>query len=176
MTKAPDLLIRFKKKRNGTHSLTCVRADGSVTGQRGDGGFFIPHDLTHYAIETTFGLRRAFYGMLAGGWEFTDFGTPWPRGPFPQEAVADLALAEMLAGDFDAERYGQYPVTVSEFNARYAEACQQAGVAPKRCLTEADLDRVRARYAELMTLWTELPDGGTLELPFPATNGLLGSE
>jgi len=162
----PALLIRFKKKRDGTHTLTCVRGDGSVTGQRGDGGFFIPHDLTHYAIETTLGLRRAFYGTLASGWEFTDFGTPWPRGPFPQDAIADLTLAEFLAGDFDAERYGRYSVQVSEFNARYLAACDHAGVEPRSYLTEADLDQVRAAYAELMARWEALPEGQTLELPF----------
>ena len=67
----PDLLIRIKKKTDGSAALTCTRADGSVTWQRQDGqlGRFFPlHDLTHYAVEQTLGFPRAFYGLLAEGW------------------------------------------------------------------------------------------------------------
>ena len=62
----PDLVIRIKKKTDGSAALSCTRADGSVTWQRQDGklGLFFPlHDLTHYAVETTLGFSRAFYGL-----------------------------------------------------------------------------------------------------------------
>ena len=60
----PDLLIRIKKKTDGSAALSCTRADGTTTWQRQDGqlGAFFPlHDLTHYAVETVLGLPRAFY-------------------------------------------------------------------------------------------------------------------
>lgn len=46
---------------------------------------FPPHDLTHYTVETTFGYRHGFFGLIAGGWDISDFGAPWPRGPLPAE-------------------------------------------------------------------------------------------
>jgi len=48
----PDLVIQIKKKTDGFATLSCRRADGSVTWQRQDGRharFFPFHDLTHDA-------------------------------------------------------------------------------------------------------------------------------
>ncbi|MEO6878234.1 MAG: hypothetical protein ABI205_07125, partial [Gemmatimonadaceae bacterium] len=68
----PDLLVRFKKKSDGSAALQCTRADGTVTWQRQEGelGQFFPlHDMTHLAVESVLGLRRAFYGLVAEGWD-----------------------------------------------------------------------------------------------------------
>jgi len=65
-----ELLIRIKKKGDGSAALSCLRADGSVTWQRQNGqqGRFFPlHDLTHYAVETVLGHTRGFYGLVAKG-------------------------------------------------------------------------------------------------------------
>src|SRR2546430_3915906 len=85
-----DLLIRIKKKSDGSAALSCLRPDGSVTWQRQNGqqGRFFPlHDLTHYAVEAVLGHARGFYGLVAEGWYLADFGNPWPRGPLPPEAL-----------------------------------------------------------------------------------------
>jgi hypothetical protein len=161
------LRIGFKKKRDGINVLSCVRADGSATWQQQRGEFFVHHDLTHYAIETTLGLRGAFYGLLARGWEFTDFGTPWPRGKFPEDALADAALAEHLAGAFDLERATGAPVDAGAFNATLAQACEAAGIRHPHSVRDEDLALIRDTYAELIGRWRALPPGETLELPFP---------
>lgn len=65
-----DLIIRIKKKSDGSAALSCQRANGSVTWQRQDGarGAFFPlHNLTHYAVETVLGYQRGFWGLLAEG-------------------------------------------------------------------------------------------------------------
>jgi hypothetical protein len=161
------LEIRFKKKRDGTNTLTCVRPDGTVTGQRqSQDGFFVMHDLSHYAVESTLGLCGAFFGLLARGWDIEDFGTPWPRGPIPPDAIDDASLAEHFAGSMDAERHGGIALEVEAFNKQYTEACAEYGMTPKRLLTEADLTRVRARLDALTTQWKELPPGETLVLSF----------
>src|SRR5438309_11160893 len=85
-----DLLIRIKKKSDGSAALSCLRADGSVTWQRqtGQQGRFFPlHDLTHYAVETVLGYARGFYGLVGEGWDLTALGNPWPRGPLPLQAL-----------------------------------------------------------------------------------------
>jgi len=95
-----DLLIRIKKKSDGSAALSCLRADGSVTWQRQDGqqGRFFPlHDLTHFAVETILGHTRGFYGLVAEGWELTDFGNAWPRGPLPPVAL----VVEFIVGFLD---------------------------------------------------------------------------
>src|SRR5881275_2584766 len=130
-----DLLIRIKKKNDGSAALSCLRADGSVTWQRQNGlqGRFFPrHDLTHYAVETVLGHRRGFYGLVAEGWDLSDFGTPWPRGPIP--SAADLN-----------EKGAQY------FAARGIRGLLQ--------VSDEQLARVRARMHELFGQWEAVPPG-----------------
>jgi hypothetical protein len=106
-----DLIIRIKKKTDGSAALSCIRRDGTTTWQRQEGqlGRFFPlHDLTHYAVETVLGFHQAFYGLLAAGWDISDFGTIASRGKIPDEA----GLAESVVGFFDLERMtGENPPT-----------------------------------------------------------------
>src|SRR3954454_18258245 len=97
MSDGQPIVIRIKKARDGRTALSCTRADGTTTWQRQQGGqaaFFPRHDLTHYAVETTLGLREAFFGLVASGWDMSDFGSPWPRGALPPQAnVAELIVS-----------------------------------------------------------------------------------
>ena len=162
------MLVQFKKKRDGTNTLHCVRDDGTATGQRQDGVFFVLHDLGHYAIETTLGLRGGFYGILARGWDIGDFGTPWPRGPIPPDAVDDATLAEHLAGMLDGERANSLPpMEAAELNIVLAAQFEQAGRTLHRPLTDGELGQIRATVAQLSECWRALPPGETLTLPFP---------
>ena len=53
------LTLQFRKKQDGSATMTCVRADGTCTGQKSS-AYFVSHDLCHYAAETTLSLKRAF--------------------------------------------------------------------------------------------------------------------
>lgn len=162
---APALTISIKKKTDGSAALSCTRADGSVTWQRqvGQQGRFFPrHDLTHYAVETVLRLDRAFYGLLAAGWNLTDFGKPWPRGPMPPDAGA----AELIVGFLDTERASGTVWSAADFNAKAAAYHEGRGAAPLFELTDADLERIRAARREVFDRWDALPAGATLELPF----------
>lgn len=152
-----DLVVRIKKKTDGGAALSCHRADGSVTWQRQDGAqgrFFPRHDLTHFAVETVLGHPRGFYGLVAEGWDVTDFGQPWPRGPLPAEAL----VTERVVGLLDQERAAGTRWSAEEFNQGLGDAF---------VLTDDDLQRVRERRRVLFALWAELPAGETLELRFP---------
>lgn len=160
------LVIAIQKKTDGSASLACRRADGSVTWQRqagAQGRFFPRHDLTHYAVETVLAMDQAFYGLVASGWEFSDFGHPWPRGPMPAAAIA----AELIVGYLDAERAAGVTWSAEEFNAKAAAYHDAHGGAPGFALREADLDLIRQTRAALFARWDALPGGATLELPFP---------
>ena len=155
------MLIRIKKKTDGSAALSCIRDDASVTWQRQEGvqGRFFPlHDLTHYAVETVLGHRRGFYGLVAEGWDLTDFGTPWPRGPIPKDAEP----SEFIVGFLDAERAAGVQWPAADCNAKAPGAL---------ALTDTQLTAVRARRAELFALWRALPPGEALELRFEAGAG-----
>jgi hypothetical protein len=168
----PDLRIRLKRHPDGSASLTCTRRDGTSTWQRQQGQLgwvFPPHDLTHYAVETTLGYRHAFYGLIADGWEIADFAKPWPRGPIPAEAIE----VELIVGFFDAERINTARWSTEEFNAHAAQfvAARQivrpgAERITPRPLTADELANVRACRADLLARWAALQPGEALELPF----------
>jgi hypothetical protein len=159
------LLIRIKKKADGLAALSCVRADGSVTWQRQEGerGRFFPiHDLTHYAVETILGHRKGFYGLVVEGWDFGDFGAPWPKGRLP----ADLDPSELIVGFLDTERAGGVEWSANEFNQNAANYYAQHGLPGSCRVTDEQLGRIRGLLRELTARWRALPAGETLELPF----------
>jgi hypothetical protein len=146
--------------------LSCTRRDGSVTWQRQQGAqgrFFPLHDLTHYAVETVLRHARGFYGMVASGWDISDFGAPWPRGRIP----ADAAPSELIVGFLDTERASGTRWTAADFNDKTALYYAEHNLATTPpTLTDDDLARVRQRRAQLFAEWDAVPPGGTLELTF----------
>ena len=167
------LLIRITKRVDGGYVIACERPDGSVTWQRGaDAAFFPLHDLTHYAVETELQHRRGFFGLVAEGWDFTDFSSDWPRGRIPSDAEP----AELIVGLLDSERTGGagadgQPMTAGELNAAAARFYEQVGckvvpAAQAVALTDEQLTRIRGHLEELKVLWEKVPFGESLELTF----------
>ena len=160
------LTIRLSRRADGAVLFELHRADGTKTWQKRTGAtadFFAVHDLTHYAVETELHFARAFYGLVAEGWELRDFGTPWPRGPLPAEALP----AEVIVGCFDTARASHSPLTATDCNTSIASYFGNAGMAPPVALTDEMLSRVRERLSDLVWRWHALPLQETLELSFP---------
>jgi hypothetical protein len=163
-----DLHIRLKRHADGSASLTLTRRDGTVTWQRQKGSLalvFPQHDLTHYAIESTLGYRGAFYGLVADGWEITDFAKPWPRGPIPVEARE----VELLVGLFDGMRRDRATWDAGEINRQLQSLVDDSKfathIAP-RVLSDADVAAVRQLRDSLLDRWGMIEPGGALELEF----------
>jgi hypothetical protein len=160
------LTIRIKKNADGSAALSCTRADGTVTWQRQKGAqatFFPRHDLTHFAVETVLEHGLGFYGLVASGWDLTDFGAPWPRGRIP----ADADPSELIVGFLDTERASGSRWSAADFNDKAAAYYSEH--TPERkppTLTDEDLARIRQRRADLFAQWDAVPAGGTLELTF----------
>ena len=161
----PDLVIRIKKNRDGTAALNCERPDGTVTWQRhrgAHGQFFALHDLTHYAVETTLAARDGFFGLVADGWQVTDFGAPWPKGPFPAEAVR----VELIVGMLDAERTGGKDWSADEFNEQARRFCVEHASGEWTPLEDNELSSIRHARQALFAQWTAVPTGEALELTY----------
>lgn len=158
-----SLLIKLTKHRDGGAVLRCVRDDGSETWQRHDpryARFFPLHDLTHYAVETTLGCERGFYGLIAEGWDIPDTTGKGPRGPLPEEAI----LVEQIVGFVDAERAGGEATATAQFNLDLANAPATRGLPALRELSEVELRQVRAKAHALWQRWLALGAGQVMEL------------
>jgi len=162
----PDLIIRIKKKTDGAAALSCIRADGSTTWQRQEGqlGRFFPlHDLTHYAVESVLELPRAFYGLLAEGWDITDFEKPGTRESIPPDA----GFAELIVGYFDVERATGFRPNANDYNEKAEAYYRDKSLTPPSLrLSDEQLGRIRQLRAELFARWNALPPGDVLELTF----------
>jgi hypothetical protein len=145
--------IEIVKRDDGCGVLRCTRADGTVAWQKQakHAAYFSLHDLTHFAVETTLGYGRGFFGLLAEGWGFEDITGKGPRGKLPDEALE----VESIVGLFDRERFSRVLLSAAEFSE----------FSP-RALTEGEIVRVRAVRAELFKRWSEVPPGGSLRLLF----------
>jgi hypothetical protein len=166
MAPAPFLTIRFVRRPDGAVLFELRRADGTTTWQKRSGPtaeFFAVHDLTHYAVETTLGFHRAFYGLVAEGWELSDFGTPWHRGPLAAEALA----AEVIVGCFDTQRAAHEQLLASQCNSS-AQSYFAARDEPSPVyVTDDQLDRVRSVLSDLVWRWHSAGPGDSLVLTFP---------
>lgn len=168
MPNAGRLVIRIKKNADGRSSLSCTRADGSTTWQsmkNAQAAFFPRHDLTHYAVETVLRHRKGFYGLVASGWDLSDFGTPWPRGPIPSESV----LSEMIVGFLDLERASGEFARATDVNERLEQFCAENQLDNPAILTDDDLSAVRQKRGELFAKWEAVEPGSALELVFELT-------
>jgi hypothetical protein len=139
-----------------------VRADGSRTWNKLH-PFFPEHDLTHCAAESVLGLSQAFFGLVASGWNIDDFAVPGASKRLPVEA----ALAESIVGILDQERGTGRILAAPQFNEALSESLRGQGREPFRGIGESELARVRALRSDLLSRWRELPQGETLEVPFP---------
>jgi hypothetical protein len=148
------LTVQIAKRADGGGVLRCARADGSVTWQKqktSHAAHFALHDLTHFAVESTLGYRRGFFGLIAEGWEIGDTTGKGSRGALPPDAVE----VERIVGMFDTERASGALVTADDFAIH----------GPRR-LTDEEIARVRTCRGELFSRWFALEPGSTLELQF----------
>ena len=152
--KATGLRIDFAKRADHTGVLACTRADGSQTWQKQTAraaAHFALHDLTHYAVESTLGCKRGFFGLIAEGWEIDDTTGKGARGPLDVEALE----VESIVGLFDRERAGGTLWAAEEFNE----------FSP-RALTQEQIEAVRKQRSELFRQWSEVAVGEKLRLTF----------
>jgi hypothetical protein len=161
-----ELLVRFTKRPDGNVILRCTRPDDSVTWERYDkqAGFFVHHDLIHFAVETVLGLRQGFYGLLASGWNITDTTGKGDRGPIPAASV----IAEHAVGLFTLERAGSSPKFTAEVFNEQME--QLIGRPLDSKFNDRQLETVRDRISDLHRQWAGVPAGSSLDLTFSLEN------
>jgi hypothetical protein len=162
------MLIRLKKARDGV-VLTCIRDQGPVTVQQtGYGGFFALHDLMHLAVETTLGLRQAFFGLVSEGWNFETFGDK--DDPRYRTMPVEAELAERLVGCLSrrySERAWQDPELLLLFTEEINQEITPAMTTGFVRLEPEQITQIYSRFDELAARWAAVPIGEHLELEFP---------
>jgi len=161
----PSLIFRLKKRADAAAQLTLVREDGTyTTGPVGStDGYFPVHDLTHYAIEQTLGLRDGFLGLVAGGWEIRDFEVKGTA----KRLSAETLFAECAAGELSRQTLMRDPSSLEDFiwavEIKLHQTWPDYNSPP---ISDAEFATIREVVATEWRRWRELPPNGTLELTF----------
>jgi len=164
----PELVFRIKKRRDADAMLVLVREDGSSTTSTigRPEGYGPVHDLCHYVIESALGLSEGFLGLVASGWEISDFEVKGTARRLPVQA----ALAESAAGELSRQammwQYSSAADFVWALRSVMRNANQDESVVPE--VDEAMFEQMRSRLLELRAQWNEVPSGGPMELRFHA--------
>ena len=158
----PKLMVRFTRGKDKKDVLSVVREDGSKSWQHQQAG--IPkHDLAHYAVESTLGLRDAFYGLLAQGWDIERLTDRDVRSILPPEGL----WSEFVVGLVQTERLSAEPLSAVEFNEMLEKEKENSGLKFARELTDDQLHRIRETYSTAYSRWRTLQPGESMTLDFP---------
>ena len=153
------MVIYFKKGKHQwkrkPHTLTCVRDDGSVTWTQLPRGI-VQHDFAHYVIETTLGLKNAFLGLVAKGYDIPDFNSPKAARPFeiPKEAINVEPIVALLQADMLDDG--------TEPNGIFRDYSASLPIN----VTDAQLTVMRQGLQKLLQQWRDLQPGESMTLQF----------
>lgn len=159
----PQLTIRLARGKDKPDVLTCIREDGSTTWSRLHAALPV-HDISHYSVESSLALSSGFFGLVAQGWEITDFGSPYPRGPIPDEA----AWVESVVSVFWRTFVQRESPTHEEVREQIAVCLGSYKGSFRRDISDAEMDAIRALQGEITATWARTPIGSYMELVFPA--------
>lgn len=156
------MVIRFKKGKNQSKhkpdTLTCIRDDGSVTWTYLHREFAI-QDLAHYVVETTLGLENAFLGLIAKGYDISDFNQPKAERPFeiPEEALNTEVIVGLLQTDLLESLRG---------NADRCELLRDYGALLPVKIADVQLETMQQKLQALLQKWHDLQPGESMTLQF----------
>src|SRR5262245_30578485 len=153
--------IQFSRGKDKKDVLSIVRSDGSRSWQHQQPG--IPaHDLTHYAVESELGLRDAFFGLVAKGWDITRLTDRDVRSMLPLEGL----WAEFVVGLIQTERLASEPLSADEFNDMLTKELRNRGLVYDRRITEDELFRIRRTFMDIYSSWRLLKPSESITLEF----------
>ena len=113
----------------------------------------IPHDMVHYAVESTL-AHRGFLGMVADG----------AAASFTMTGVGVEDAIERLVETFQAEMWGGR-VPAADLLATYEHACAASGhgLVP---VSVHQVEAIRVRLEELSAAWARVPVQGSMSVRF----------
>ena len=169
-------MLEITFTRTGSRSYaTIVRRDRATFGLHGfDRPAELPHDLAHYEVERTLGLRHGFWGCIDAGATFKSMtlvqGRRRPASAERSREVvqrhrAELTEAEALVGLMLEIFHHGIGTDEEAIRRRLAGRWTPPhGGAP---IGPPDVRRACQALAEARASWRALPTGGTLAVTWP---------
>lgn len=132
-----------------------------------------PHDAVHFVVERELGLRRGFWGTVAGGCHPEEVNeiakaaghASAKRAEVPEPHIVELLQAERIVECFEAEIWSG-PGDPETLRGVIAAACSASHV-PVIELDDATIAAIHARLATMAEDWR----GGTLSFIWDEADG-----
>jgi len=160
--------ITFQKDKNNRLSLRCEREDGTSTYTILKSPASVYHDLAHLAVERTLGFRKAFFGLLAQGFDIPDFEAKREERPaelLPANLPLEALQTEHIVNLLITEHFNSGKM--SDFLSILNQSLIAAGLALPDELNEDTLAIIRDDFAELQEQWSTLPVEHSISYSFP---------
>jgi hypothetical protein len=151
-TELTRMQLVFTKGSGKFDRMEVVRGDGAVERIDCPKQRIIPHDMVHYAVESTL-LKRGFLTRVQEG----------ARADFRMQPEAESDGVERLVEVFQGDAWSGGASAVADMLDLYRVTCAERGC-PMLDVTETDIDAIRARIAELTAQWDALAVGQALTL------------
>ena len=139
-------------KGSGKHDRMLVERDGAAEAVECPKQRIIPHDMVHYAVESTL-QARGFLGRVRDG----------EAANFRMVAEAESDGVERLVEVFQGDAWSGGESTPEDMIALYQVTCIERQCPPLEVNAE-DIDAIRLRITQLDRQWQALPVGGTVTL------------
>jgi hypothetical protein len=150
-----ELIVRIKKSAT-VRGLSCRRRR-CLAATEWCAGPLLPSMTSSLRRRDGAGPAGGFYGLVAEGWNLTDFGKPWPRGPVP------AARSRPSCSSDSSIRSRRRPRWMPPFNPAQRLLHERAS---RECATCGCRTRTGASDAGLFAQWAALP-AETLGSPHP---------
>lgn len=139
-------------KGSGKYDCMVVHRDGATETIDCPKQRIIPHDMVHYAVESTL-EKRGFLTRVRDGEAAT----------FRMAAEAESDGVERLVEVIQGDAWSGATASPGDMLDLYQVTCR-ARECPALPVTAEDIDAIRARVAELDAAWKAVPVGKSLEL------------
>lgn len=158
--------VQFKKGKNREDVLHCSRPDGTNTWAKIADGMMV-HELIHLAVEKELDYQNAFYGLLAKGYDISDFekssaSKPWElKGKnLPPEAIWSEHIVHMFTLEyFEGSK-------LQDIGAQINHNIKASGY-QGLLISQTNVQNIRKTIQVLLKEWDMLPTGQAIEKTFP---------
>lgn len=151
--------IGFIRINPDQHTLTVKYKDGNIIEQTLETKSFFTHDLVHFALEETAGLKNSFWGQLAQQHKQERIN-PMSRDNFKPET--EIEFTEVLTGPLMG--LTRNPESVEHVHIMIQELFASYGVETPSYISSEFLNTFLKRFNQINGTWKATPFGESLEL------------
>ena len=140
--------------------IEALRADGSRVTTTFPHKGPVPHDVTHYVVESELGIANGFWGLVASGRRPEEIAglakagghASAKRGSVPDASIVPIVQAERVVECFEADHWSGGRGDAEALRDMVAAGCEQSMV-PDLPVSEEAIGRIRARLADFHNRW-----------------------